>query len=470
MQRQFYFDEISVRSIAVDIIKNIWLFILVAVAAWFAVTGAEKLLYVPEYTASTTLAVTTTGNTSNTYSSLSLTKQMASIVSEVFSSNVLKEKVAEDLEMDAVEGDITTTVIEETNLITLSVTADNPRKAYLIISSVLDNYDSVSDYLISNAALRIVKEPSVPFAPSNYLNMNRMKAMAMLGSCIICLILICFFSIFRFTVKTKSSAERNLDGKILGYIPYEHQVFNRTHGKNQKKRSLMISNNWISFRFVESYRRITTRIHHYMRRKNMKVVMVVSVLENEGKSSASVNFALALAEKGKKVLLLDGDLKKPAQYRIFDRPETGKKWLSEYFDGQASFDDLLYEDKDRKLFTIFQNVGLRDSGVLLSSEKMKQLLQEARERMDYVVIDSPPMDLSSDVDIMAQLADLVLMVVRQDVTDIRIINDAVDEIRKSKAEFGGFIINGFHQDILIPRIENYGKYYENAKNKSVAKE
>ena len=95
--KEFNLDEISLFSILRDVVKNIWVILLAAVTAWFAVTGVEGLIYVPEYTATATLAVSARGSSSNAYSSLTLTNQMAGVFSEVFDSNVLRERIAEDL-------------------------------------------------------------------------------------------------------------------------------------------------------------------------------------------------------------------------------------------------------------------------------------------------------------------------------------------------------------------------------------
>ena len=102
--REFNMDEVSLRSIAADVLKNFWVIILAVAAAWLAVGGAQKLMYVPEYTATATLAVNTTGSTGSSYSSLTLTNQMAEVFGEVFSSNVLKENIAKDLGVDQVNG------------------------------------------------------------------------------------------------------------------------------------------------------------------------------------------------------------------------------------------------------------------------------------------------------------------------------------------------------------------------------
>lgn len=457
-KREIRLDEISIRSIAVDLLKNAWVIVLAALAAWFAVTGADKLTYVPEYTATATLAVNAKGNTSSAYTSLSLTNQMAGVFSEVFDSSVLREKIAEDLGQDSIEGTITSSVIEETNLVILSVNSSTPRQTYLIIQSALENYGTVSDYLFSNAVLRIVQQPSVPYSPSNIRNIQRIQKLGMLGAGCAAGAVMILLSILRFTVKNKTAAERNLDGKLLGVIPYERKRQTIRDIRRKKKRSLLLNTPLVSLRFSEHTRRVMTRIMHHMNHRNQKVILITSVAENEGKSSIAANLALALAEKGKRTLLVDADLKKPAQYRIFDKPKTGKKWLSDYLSGKAGKNDILVRGEKSRLFYIFQESGVRGSGTLLDSDKMRSLIRACRKNTDYIILDTAPMALSSDAELLMTLADTVILVVRQDWTDIRAINDAADTIRASGTEFGGFILNAFQKEPFAQENRGYGRY------------
>lgn len=458
-KREIRLDEISIRSIAVDLLRNVWVIVLAALAAWFAVTGADKLTYVPEYTAAATLAVNAKGNTSSAYTSLSLTSQMAGVFSEVFDSSVLRKKIAEDLGQDSIEGTITSSLIEETNLVILSVTSSTPRQTYLIIQSALENYGTVSDYLFSNAVLRIVQQPSVPYSPSNIRNIQRIQKLGMLGAGCAAAAVMILLSVLRFTVKTKTAAERNLDGKLLGVIPYERKRQTIRDIRRKKKRSLLLNTPLVSLRFSEHTRRVMTRIMHHMNHRNQKVILITSVAENEGKSSIAANLALALAEKGKQILLVDVDLKKPAQYRIFDKPGTGKKWLSDYLSGEAGKNDILVHGEKSRLFFIFQESGVRDSGTLLDSDKMRSLISACRKKTDYIILDTAPMALSSDAELMMTLADTVILVVRQDWTDIRAINDAADTIRASGTEFAGFILNAFQKELFVQEERGYGRYY-----------
>src|SRR5699024_8806309 len=112
---------------------------------------------------------------------------------------------------------------------------------YLIIQSALENYGTVSDYLFSNAVLRIVQQPSVPYSPSNIRNIQRIQKLGMLGAGCAAAAVMILLSVLRFTVKNKTAAERNLDGKLLGVIPYERKRQTIRDIRRKKKRSLLLN-------------------------------------------------------------------------------------------------------------------------------------------------------------------------------------------------------------------------------------
>ncbi len=332
-------EDINIRSICVDLLKNCWVIILAAVSVYLGVTGVYRLRYVPKYTASATVAVTAKGSSGSVYTSLSLTNEMAQVLGEVFKSDALKKKIEEDLGGESINGTLGATVIEETNLLILSATAETPRETYLMIWSALRNYDSVSDYLFSNARLDMVKEPSVPYSPSNVQNIGKIQKMGMAAGGGLAAAAIILMSYLRFTVKTKETARRQLDGHVIGVIPYETKnrtlktaikrrkkallITSRLHSmafsesvrkvstlvehhmkryetKNRtlktaikrRKKALLITSRLHSMAFSESVRKVSTLVEHHMKRRNQKILLITSAEENEGKSSVAVNEVL----------------------------------------------------------------------------------------------------------------------------------------------------------------------------------
>ena len=458
--RMFRLDEISLRSILGDILKNLWVIIAAAAAVWLALSGLHKLIYVPEYTAKMTLAANTTTG-SGSYASLATTSRMAGIFCKVFAGNVLENSICQDLGIDHMNGYISADVMGETNLFIVSATSENPKLSYQILISALENYETVSDTLFSNAVINIVREPDVPHSPDDTGGFNRTRQTAVLCAAVAMLCLIMGWSAFRFTVKTREGALRNLDGKILGMIRYEKKILTWKEFFKKKKKAILISYASVSVAFAESVRKTAARIEHHMRRR-YKILLVASISENEGKSSVAANLALALAEKGKKVILIDCDLKKPSQYRIFDRPAKAKGWLADYLKGQCQANDILSYHRRDHFFSVFQNTGVENSVSLLTSDRMKTLIAACEKMADYIIMDSPPMAVCSDTENLLSMADTAVLVVRQDWSDTRAINDAAELIRHSGTDFAGFVLNAFKQDISLRQtgVQEYGDYHK----------
>lgn len=433
-------DEINYRGLFMDLLKHCWMILLTAAAVWLAATGIGELLYTPQYSASATLVVQLKGSR-NAYSSLFTATQMAGVFSEVFQSSALREKIVEDMGSDP-KGSISCTSIQETNLIVLSTTAQDPRSAYLFLHSALQNYEEVSEYVFANASLDIVQEPSVPSGPSNTSALvSRRNLLACAGGLGMAVIIALFY-IFRFTVKSSTSAGNILDGTIQGVIPYEK----KRRKKQAAKEALLLNSSLVSMNFAEASRRMESKVEYYMRRQKKKILFVTSIRENEGKSTVAANIALALAEKHKKVLLLDGDFKKPAQAKIFACITDAKKSFEKVLRGEIAWRDAVVTDEKTGLRELFLSQALMESSQIMDTSGLEGLIEEMKTEMDYIIIDGSPTAVSTDAELWMNVSDGVLLVVRQDWSDARVINDTVDLIWQISGGFAGFVLNAFREE------------------------
>ena len=138
----FRLDDISWRGLCIEILKNLWMILLAGISLWLGIAGVHTLIYQPEYTSSSTLVVTVKGQ-GNAYSSLSVASQMADVFGQVFQSQALEERIVEEVG-EEIQGRITCTPIEETNLLVLRAASPDPRQAYLYMNSALKNYEEVA--------------------------------------------------------------------------------------------------------------------------------------------------------------------------------------------------------------------------------------------------------------------------------------------------------------------------------------
>ena len=453
MKREgFRLDELSYRGICMELLRNIWMLLLTALSVWLGVTGVYNLIHQPQYTAQATLVVSEKGN-AGSYSSLAMTSEMADVFSQVFQSDALRKKIVEDAG-ENVEGTITCTPISETNLLVLSVSSLDPRQAYIFINSALKNYEDVAGEVFANAALQIVQEPQVPSSPSDSSRFQKYRfiltGFGVLGMAVLLILLYAF----RFTVKNRISAERQLDGTIQGLIPYEKKA----KGKSTKE-ALILASPTVSMNFAEASRRISSRLEYRMQRKHQRVLLVTSISENEGKSTVAANIALAMAEKRKKVLLVDGDFQKPAQYHIFEEEKKEKISLSDVLSEGENWKKACVPNLKCRIVELFQYKGISNPADIVDLASMKQLTKEWKEEFDYVIVDCSPTAVSTNAEIWMQVVDTVLLVVRQDWSDIRVINDTVDLIWESSRDFSGFVLNAFQNEWNSFNQEyRYGRY------------
>ena len=199
----------------------------------------------------------------------------------------------------------------------------------------------------------------------------------------------------------------------------------------------------------------------------VKTLMVGSIKENDGKSTVTANIALNLARRGKKVVLVDCDMRHPSLAKIFDATVDPKEQFSEYLLGKCELDKVLKrtEVQAHPIYCIWQKKAVAKPYRLLESERFASLIHQLKEQFDYVVMDTPPLELIRDAEIISETADAMLMVMCQDEVHAVAVNDAVDLLEENGVTVIGGVLNMTKGERNISKDrESYGKYYnENAK-------
>ena len=446
-KRYILLDEINFYSVFIALLKNFWIVVSISLSVVMCYTSAMKVIYKPVYTSTSTFMVGAKDST-NAYNSLTTTQNMATVFAEVFQSNVLREKVEKDLGT-TFDGTINTETIPETNLITVSVSSRTPEIAFKGLLSVIDNYSSISDYVFENAQLEVIKDPAVPLAPSNPLNLKEKTPVIIGVSALLSLALIVFLCAIRDTVQTPNAAKRKIDTRLLRTI--HHETRNKTmRSKFKKKNSApLITSPLISKGFIEDNLSLSSAIEYHMRKNGQKVIMITSAGENEGKSTVTANLALSLAENEKKVLLLDCDFRKPSLHKILENPVAKKNSFTEYLNTDATDASqyLTYISK-HKITVGISFANHKNIPHLINSGKLADLIEQKRSEMDYIILDTPPMLAAADAEAIAKFADTSVLVVRTDFMHTVAINDCLDNLRKSAPEVTGIVLNNYYKTIF----------------------
>ena len=186
---------------------------------------------------------------------------------------------------------------------------------------------------------------------------------------------------------------------------------------------------------------------------DIKTVLITSCVKNEGKSTISIELSKSLAISEKKVLLIDADLRKSVFATRYTTTEGDVVGLSEYLSGQAEFNDIVYNTQNENLYMIFAGAVPPNPVELLGSAKFRELVANAREEYDYVVIDAAPLGAVIDASAISAFVDGAILVVTANEISYRFAQDVKSQLEKSNCRVLGAILN------RIPM--RSGSYYNN---------
>lgn len=431
---------IDIFSIIRALLKDWWMILTAGLVGVICAFILADTAYTPVYTSSMTFLVSSRGSTSN-LSNLSAASGMAETFSEVLNSRLLRQRVQEELGLDFMPGEITTTVVEGTNLMTLRVSASTPEYSFKIMKSVMDHYSEITDYVMSNVVLEVLEQPEVPMAPSNPISARDMMKNYGLIAMGLMALLLAVIDYLKDNVKNEKEVEKKLDTKLFATIYHEEKNRTLKSKLRKSKKGLLLTDPTNSFLFVETYKKIRTKLMYKAGQSDSKVILVTSVMENEGKSTVAVNIAMALVQKSERVILVDGDMRRPASYKILHKKLTKGQEIGEYLNGRVPLDDILQRDSETGLYMMLGSRPYPNSTEMVSGSAMRNLMKAAKSIADYVVIDSPPTSLMADAEVLAEYADVSLLVVRQGMANVRELNDTIDMLDNSSSELLGCIFN-----------------------------
>lgn len=442
-----------------DLLKRWLLVVAVSIVVGAGAYILSDLTYQPQYRTYTTFVVTSRSSSSTVYSNLSSTSALANVFSEVINSSVMRKMILEEANISYFNGSISASSIPQTNLLTLTVVSSDPKATFDVTRAIINNHEELTFQIIGDIVLDILQDPVVPTAPINHSNSVSNMRLAMLAAAFGTSALLIFLSYNRDAVRSAKEVRKKLDCHFLGEIPHEKKYKTLRKWLSREKTGIVISDPTTSFHFTENIRKLRRRIEQRM--GGGRVLMVTSVMENEGKSTVAVNIAMALHQKYDRVLMLESDLRKPAIHTIMQQNDV-KVSVKDVLINGAAPDTAIIQDRATGLYMMLDPKGLRNPGDILSSMSMNQLLQWTRENFDYVVVDLPPMSVATDAESVLEFADSSLLVVRQNVVKADALNRAISAMKRGKAKLVGCVLNNVYSSFLSSgqgiRGGHYGKY------------
>ena len=365
----------------------------------------------------------------------------------------------------------------------LEIEVDNKRQQLDSLNMKL-NETQVSSRLegLKTSSIRIVDEAKVPLRPvwpKKKLNLVLALLMGIFGGVGLCFI----FEYFDNTIKGPEDVEKLAGIPSIGVIPYLEPYQEKKKGYSKRfsysysyeaknttkeesgpkiKQIELVNLLHPKFSISEDYRTVRTSIMLSNADRPPRTIVFTSSLPGEGKSATVANLAVSFAHMGKRVLMIDADMRKPRLHQIFRaRMNRG---LSGYLTGKVPIEEAIQN-------TGIENVWLMPSGLippnpveLLGSTKMGVFMEAVKKGFDYVFIDSPPLWAVVDALVLGSVADSVILIVQPEKTTQKPFLKAVGELRKGKARILGVLFNqvkGSRKDYLyyLDYYRHYGPHY-----------
>lgn len=440
-------------------VKFWWLVILLALLGGVAMYVQASGRYTPMYRSEATFTVTTSssGGTDggyNYYYNSSTADQLAKTFPYILSSDLLTDAMKEDLGTDSIRGSVSAQTISQSNMVTMSVVSADAAEAKRILESAIRVYPEVARFVIGETKFYMIDPPTLPTEPYNQPSYTRSVEKGMLAGAAVGVLWIILYAVFRKTVHKQEELKQVLTMNCLVSLPkVRYKVRRKGKGKNAfptiRERRI---NPW----FVENMETLQIRVARELDGRRGKVLLVTSTVPGEGKSVVSLNLAYQFAEHGKKVLLIDADLRK--QQLSEQLHAQGQAGIAQVLMGEAEWRQAIQHMDGSGIYFLGGKKREKKISSILSAPSFSQLLDEMKEEMDYIIMDAPPSEGFEDVLLLKERADGVLYVIMQDYIQKRRIIDSIATLDEEDGTLLGYVFNGVSGILGGYGYYGYGRY------------
>lgn len=466
-----------------DLLSLLWnhlmLIIAITIIGGIAAFSFSKFVLPVKYSSHITMYVQSyTGiseNAANDVNNISNSKQLVNTYMEVLKDDEVMNAVSallleqydeadlrrvfsfdEDNKIDpaSIRSCLTISSVTDTSAVTITATTVNPNLAADICNDITQVAPKYVEEAVGVGSINTIGKAKVykkPVAP----NIKKNIIIGMLAAFILIYMVMFTVDYFDNTIKESEKIAKKYDKAIIGEIQQFGEGKKKKKGKHRTEPRGLLTDNDVPFNIVESYKTIRANILFTAADSDKKVIAVSSPNPGEGKSTSAANLAIALAQTGSAVLLIDADMRKPVQHRTFKiKNDEG---LSTLIIKKSSMAKSVKSN-------VINNLDLLPSGPLppnpselLASENFKALLEQFARNYDYVIIDTPPVNVVSDAMVMKDSISGIMLVIRYAMTTYEDLANCMKQIELAKVNMLGFVLNDVHH--------NHGANYYNYKYK-----
>ena len=475
-----------VRRIWAVVRRNAWILALFTVLGVAGAWGVSMLMPTKyTSTASVFVSVDSDGSISDAYQSTQFAEQRMQSYAQLVSGDVLAEQVIKDLNLDMTPRDLTkeleATVVQDTVVMEISATDTDAAQAQRIASDAVkvlsnqaeqleartDNNDNKgnsksrsSSNQQSTTAPRIslINSPEKATQPSSPKMAMNLILGGVLGFLVACILVALRFFLDR-SVRSSEELVRRTGLPKLGRVPVIPEA--------QRTKPLDFNDDRV--RSAEAFRELRVKLRFVNVDNPPRVISVTSARIADGKSMTSLNLAGALAADGDTVCLVDADMRRSKMTTYFGGAIHSSVGLSTALAGDADVADVLQETEITGLDVLAAGVTPPNPGELLGSQAFRHILDELRERYDWVIVDTPPILPVTDGALVATTVDAVIVAVRYGKRNYDDVTRTLASLRAVHAPIIGTVLTGVPQKSDEGRyVGSYSRYESESEHKAVA--
>lgn len=479
---------IDLQRVVSAILQRVWMVIFASVAGAVLAFLITYFMITPQYKASAMFYVNnnsfSVGDTALSISSSDLVTSRGLVDSYVVilktreTLNDVIDYADSNLSYSQLRGMISAEAVNETEIFEISVTSTDPNEAEQLANAIAYILPKRIGNIIEGTSAKVVDAAVVPSRPSSP-SYTKNTLLGFLLGLVMTVALIVLQEVLDITIRSEEDVNQVCNHPILAAVPdmsapskggsYYYGYGSRRDDKSKRTKKYAYSvgkqpgkepalfGPEISFAASEAYKLLRTKLQFSFTDENeCRVIGLSSALSGEGKSLTAVNLAYTLSQLDKKVILIDCDMRRPT---LAEKLGIQKKpGLSSYLTGQSHLVDLVQKCNLKKAEDAFSVISAGQNPPnpieLLSSARMKRMLDKLRRDYDYVILDLPPVGEVSDAMAVANETDGMLLVVRQNYCDRVVLTDAARQFAFINSKILGIVFN-----CTVEHGGNYGKGY-----------
>lgn len=248
------------------------------------------------------------------------------------------------------------------------------------------------------------------------------------------------------------------------------KLFNKKNKTDGEHRTLqLITDKKMPFGYVEAYKSLRTNLDFMAGSMDVHTLVITSTVPEESKSNVAVNLAMTMAESGKKVALVDCDLRKPVLHRYL-KAGHNVKGVSNVLSNQCTLDEALHELKEMNLTFLPAGTPPPNPSEMLSQPQMQAMVDALREKFDFVIFDASPVSVVTDAAVIGRYVDGAVFVVRSDYAPADAVRGAVKKLQDAGVRVLGSVLTRYDMKKALKGSSyaysyayNYNYAYENQK-------